>query len=149
MSAETVFAIANNGVIPFWLLLVIAPGWKGTQLLVHGFAIPMLLAVLYLYLAVTSFGGGEGDFFSLAGVAAMFEDPNALLAGWVHYLIFDLFVGAWIVRDSHRRRINHFLAVPCVFFSLMLGPVGLLMYYVLRGVLRNTWTLDETAGLVA
>lgn len=143
MSAEAIFAIANNGVIPFWLLLVFAPGWKWTQVLVHTFAIPMLLAVLYLYLAVTSFGGGEGNFFSLAGVTAMFSDPYALLAGWVHYLIFDLFVGAWIARDARRHQINHLLVAPCLFFTLMLGPVGLLMYYILRGALRKTFTMEE------
>lgn len=148
MSPETIFIIANNGVIPFWLLLVFAPRWKWTQILVHTFALPLLLAVLYLYLAITSFGGGEGNFFSLAGVMALFEDPNAVLAGWIHYLVFDLFVGAWIARDAQRLQIGHFIVVPCLFFTLMLGPAGLLMYYLFRASLRRRFSLDESATAV-
>ncbi len=149
MSTDTLFTIANNYPLPFWLLLVFAPGWKWTQTIVHTFMLPLVLAALYLYLAVTSFGSGEGNFFSLDGIAALFADRNALLAGWIHYLVFDLFVGAWIARDARRMKIHHALVVPCLFFTLMLGPVGLLLYYILRGVTRKRFTLDEIAPAAA
>lgn len=144
MTPETIFSVANIYVIPFWVLLAVAPGWKGTQALVHTFMLPILLAAVYSYMIVTGFGDAEGgNFNSLEGVAALFESPHALTAGWIHYLVFDLFVGAWIVRDSRRLKINHFLVIPCLFFTLMAGPVGLALYMILRIALKKSFTLDE------
>ena len=62
----------------------------------------------------------------------MFSQRGALLAGWVHYLAFDLFVGAWIVATAPKYGIAHWLVLPCLFFTLMAGPVGLLLYFILR-----------------
>jgi len=75
-----------------------------------------------------------------------FTVPEAVIAGWLHYLVFDLFVGAWEVRDAQKRGINHWLVVPCLFFTLILGPVGLLLYIALRFATRKGgWSLDEAA----
>ena len=62
----------------------------------------------------------------------MFQDPWALLAGWVHYLCFDLAVGAWALRDAQRRGLPHLLLVPALVLTFLLGPVGLLLYAGLR-----------------
>lgn len=79
-------------------------------------------------LLVLFFGQADGGFGSLAGVMKLFTNPWAVLAGWVHYLAFDLFVGAWEVRDAEQHGVSHLLVVPCLFFTFMLGPIGLLMY---------------------
>lgn len=146
MSAETLFSICNMAVLPFWGLLVFAPGWKGTRLIVHTFVLPMLLAVVYLVIAVTRFFSGEGGFGSLESVAALFSDPYVLLAGWIHYLVFDLFIGAWEVRDARRLNIPHLAVIPCLVLTFMLGPVGLLCYLLLRWTLRRQFVLDESAA---
>ncbi len=144
MNLETVFTCCNYAVLPAWGLLAVAPRWRGTQLLVHTAAVPLLLAVVYLYFILTGFGGSdEGGFASLQGVMALFSEPRAVLAGWIHYLAFDLFIGAWEVRDAQRRRIHHLLVVPCLFFTLMLGPIGLLLYFILRWTLRREFVIDE------
>jgi len=93
--------------------------------------------------------GGGGNFSSLAGVRTLFESDYALLGGWIHYLVFDLFIGAWEVRDAQRLRINHFLVIPCLFFTLMAGPVGLLMYFILRWALRKQFIVNEGAEAAA
>ena len=100
-----------------------------------------LLGGVYLVLIVRSFGdGGGGGFGSLAEVRTLFENPWALLAGWIHYLAFDLFIGAWEVRDAQRNGLHHLLVVPCLVLTFMLGPVGLLLYLVLRGAItRRVW----------
>ena len=67
-----------------------------------------------------------------------------MLVGWVHYLVFDLFVGAWIVRDARRRGIHHGLVLPCLFFTLMLGPIGLLLYAGLRFARDRATSLVES-----
>jgi ABA4-like protein len=129
MSADTLFVAVNAAVLPAWLLLLVAPRWPGTARVAGGVA-PALLAVVYIVLIVT--GHGQGDFLSLEGVRRLFEAPMFLLAGWVHYLAFDVFVGTWEVQDAHRRGVPHGLVVPCLLLTLMFGPAGLLLYFGVR-----------------
>ena len=145
MSAETLFLLCNNGVLPAWLLLALAPRWPWTQTLVHALWIPVLLGLAYGFALVNGMGNGpEGaSFTSLQGVMLFFTVPFAALAGWIHYLVFDLFVGAWEVRDAQRRGIPHLAVVPCLALTLGLGPLGLLAYLVLRLVLRRELSLQE------
>jgi hypothetical protein len=67
-----------------------------------------------------------------------------VLGGWIHYLVFDLFIGAWIVRDAKRQSINHWITAPFLFATLMIGPAGLMSYLLLRLALKRTVTLTET-----
>ena len=114
-----------------WLLLIVAPRWRLTGMLA-GVAIPSTIAVVYLYLIVRHLPGARGGFGSLADVAALFAQPALLLAGWIHYLAFDLFIGAWQTRDAARLGLSHLLVIPCLVLTLMLGPIGLLTYLVIR-----------------
>jgi hypothetical protein len=83
-------------------------------------------------------GGGFG---SAAEVAILFSNPYLLTAGWVHYLAFDLFVGSWEVRDGKQQGINHFLVVPCLLLTFLLGPTGLVLYLIIRLVKTKRFTL--------
>lgn len=145
MSPETLFLVCNNAVLPAWVLLVVAPGWRWTDLLIHRIWVPTLLGVAYAVAIVQGLGGSpEGSGFgSLAGVMQLFTDPWAMCGGWIHYLVFDLFVGAWEVRDARRLGIPHLLLVPCLLMTLMLGPIGLLLYVALRFARTGATTLDE------
>lgn len=145
MNADLIFSIANFAVIPAWLLLALIPHHNLTHRLVHAVWIPCLLAVFYVWALFFGQPAQEGaGFGSLAALQLLFQSETALLAGWIHYLAFDLFVGAWQVRDAKRYGINHWLVVPCLFFTLMAGPLGLLLYCLLRAALRQTATLSET-----
>jgi hypothetical protein len=119
-----------------WLLLVCLPRarWTSTILPV---AVPLLLAVLYIVLVAATVGRGEGGFSSLAAVRALFADPWALLAGWTHYLAFDLFIGGWEVRDARERGIPHLLIVPALVLTFFFGPAGLLLYLATRWLARG------------
>ena len=145
MDPHIAFTVCNYGVLPAWLLLVIAPHKALTQRLVHALWIPALLTIVY---AIMLFGGPEApegaSFSSLEGVMLFFTMPQATLAGWVHYLAFDLFVGAWETRDARRRGIRHIYIVPCLVLTLMLGPIGLSLYLLLRLALRRSATFDES-----
>lgn len=144
MTPETIFLICNSGVLPAWLLLAFAPDWSFTQRLVHQIWIPILLGSVYLAVLVMSpTMSEEGGFSTLDGVMMLFTSPSFALVGWVHYLVFDLFVGAWEVRDARRRSISHLFVVPCLVMTLMLGPIGLLAYLLLRFALTRAVTLDE------
>ena len=146
MSPETIFSICTTLVLPGWLLLVLAPRWKWTARFIAACLLPLVLSVVYLFLVATHFGRSEGGFGSLAEVGLLFRNPHNLLAGWIHYLAFDLFVGAWEVRDARRLGINHLLVVPCLVLTFLLGPVGLLLYFVLRFATRREFLVGGVNG---
>ena len=99
--------------------------------------LPLALATVYLTLVILHFRESGGGFGSLAGVSKLFENPYMLLAGWIHYLAFDLFTGSWLVRDSQRLRIAHAYVVPCLLLTFLFGPVGLLTWFLIRTSLRG------------
>ena len=125
-----------------WLLLVILPRHSVVQL-VAGVAIPLVLSVGYLMLIVLHFRGAEGGFGSLADVAMLFQKPELLLAGWIHYLAFDLFIGAWQTRDAQRSGLPHLVVIPCLVMTFMLGPIGLLFYFAIRTAKLRTLSLSR------
>lgn len=134
MDPARLFEVVGWIALPGWLLLVFVPRWRWTPLLT-ACLLPSVLAVIYLVLIASNLGSSEGGFGSLAGVKALFTVDAVLLAGWIHYLAFDLFVGSWEVRDAQRQGIRHWWVLPCLVLTFMLGPVGMLTYWVLRGVL--------------
>jgi hypothetical protein len=131
MTAEQLFSILNLVTMAAWLPLVFVPRmrWAATVVPV---VMPSLLAVTYVVLVAATLPQSEGGFSSLGGVRALFDNPWALLAGWTHYLAFDLFIGGWEVRDAQRRGIPHLLVVPALVLTFFLGPGGLLLYLAIR-----------------
>jgi hypothetical protein len=100
--------------------------------------VPALLAVVYVVLVSAALAQGGGGFGSLADVRTLFENPWGLLAGWTHYLAFDLFIGGWEARDARRRGIPHLLVVPSLVLTFVLGPAGLLLYLATRRFVPGT-----------
>ena len=133
MNPETVFSIVNALVMPQWLLMIFAPYWRWTQKLADSYLIPVLLAVTYAFYVITSLGSLDFMSFStLAGIKNMFSEEQSVLVGWIHYLCFDLVAGTYIYKDSLSKGINRILVGVCLFFCLMLGPIGFLLYWILR-----------------
>ena len=144
MRPETIFLICNYGILGFWLLLAVAPKWRPTQTIVHSAIVPVVLATVYAILIVTDRPGPQnGNFFSLDGVMRIFTSPQTVVAAWIHYLVGDLFLGAWEVRDAQRIGIPHWAVLPSLFLTLMFGPVGLASYLVMRFVWKKRLTLVE------
>jgi hypothetical protein len=146
VTPETLFSIAGAVVLPGWALLVFAPRWKWSAHLLAPVVIPALLGVLYVSLLVTHYRGAQGGFGSLAEVRRLFDQPALLLAGWVHYLAFDLFIGSWEVRDARRAGLRHGLVIPCLLLTLLFGPAGLLSYLVVRSVRLRRLSIDGEEG---
>jgi hypothetical protein len=132
MTAEQLFSLTNSLALLGWLLLVFAGRARWAASLVLGVVLPLLLAVVYTGLLVGHWGESGGNFQTLAGVSTLFENHWLLLAGWVHYLAFDLFIGAWEVRDSKALGISHWIVLPCLALTFLFGPVGLLLYFLIR-----------------
>ena len=131
MTPTDLFTVANLTVVPAWLMLAVLPRWRWTRI-VAAYAVPAALGVVYLLIMLQEFDLDGGGFGSLAEVSRLFENPWMLLAGWIHYLAFDLFIGAWEVRDASRLNIPHPYVIPCLLLTFLVGPVGLLAYFIVR-----------------
>lgn len=140
---ETIFSFASFIAMFGWILLVVLPADPRVKLLT-AVIIPMTLSAIYLVFIYLHFGDAPGGFGSLADVKTLFAKDELLLAGWVHYLAFDLFIGAWESRDSQRLGIPRLVMVPCYAMTFMLGPIGLLFYLAIRTA--KTKALDLEAA---
>jgi hypothetical protein len=136
MTADQLFAILNLIAMTAWLPMIFLPTvrWASRVLPI---VVPALLSIVYVVLVASMLAQSEGGFSSLAGVRALFEKPWMLLAGWTHYLAFDLFVGGWEVRDAQRRGIRHLIIVPALLLTFLFGPAGLLLYLAIRSSVSN------------
>ncbi len=131
MDASTVFQIVNTAVLPAWLILIFFSKKSWRNPVIYIFA--MLMAVVYAFYVVSGLGSMDLEAFSkLEGIKAMFSSDVAVLTGWVHYLVFDLLVGNWIVNNAQKHKINHYLVIPCLLFCFMFGPVGFLIYSAIK-----------------
>ena len=125
-----------------WFLLIFVPKLNSARI-AAGVAIPLILSAGYLALIAMHFQGADGGFGSLAEVATLFGKQELLLAGWIHYLAFDLFIGAWEVRDARRHEIPHLVVIPCLVMTFMLGPIGLLFYFAIRTAKTRRVEIDQ------
>ncbi len=137
-----IFKVASRFTLVGWILLAVFPRWEYSLPVTMGIVV-LLLCALYTYLIFLGKHLDEpgqkakGNFWSLKGVMNLFKTPRAVLAGWVHYLAFDLAVGAFIVADAARYDIHQLLLLPILILTLMLGPAGLLAYFILRSVMTG------------
>lgn len=135
MTPTTVFSIANILVLPMWILMIFLPKWKVTQFLMRYKLIPLLLSLIYaVYIIQSLMTGGMMDFGSLASVTELFTNETAVLAGWVHYLAFDLLVGMWIVGQNGKVGIHQALLAICLLGTFMFGPLGFLFFMLLKAL---------------
>ena len=142
MAPDRAFAFASNLAVLGWLLLVaslfVPTAWRARLRLLGGRVVPVLLAAGYVVALVVWWpdARGQGGFGSLAEVATLFSVPGLLLAGWVHYLAFDLLVGRWEIDDSGVGGLAAWWLVPCLILTFLFGPAGWLLYLLARTAMR-------------
>lgn len=134
MSPDAIFQVANPLALLGWSALLASPFLPRFAEITAGTIIPLLLSTAYLGLVLAFWSGAEGGFDSLSAVARLFETRELLLAGWLHYLAFDLFVGAWITRTARAEGLPFLLVVPCLVLSFLFGPAGFLLFCAIRAV---------------
>ena len=137
LNYENIYLIANWGVIPFWLLLIILPNHGLTNFFVQSIIAPLLLAGAYAFVAYNIFlEGNILDSFELYsgldGLYSMFSSESFLLVFWIHFLAISLFLGAWISRDSQKYMVSRFFVIISLILTYFTGPVGLLIYWFIR-----------------
>jgi len=135
MSPDSIFQICSTIAMAGWIvLLIISPFWSSFDKFLIGIIIT-LFAIVYAWLIFQVFSPGDFEKFgSLNGVMELFTDKTAVTAGWVHYLAFDLLTGIWIKKNAQKYNIHHLILVPCLLLTFMLGPIGLLLYLLVRSI---------------
>jgi len=143
---DTLFQLAGPLAVLGWLSLALAPFAPRIADALAALVIPALFSIAYTALVLVHWADAPGGFGSLAEVMALFTTPAVALAGWVHYLAFDLFVGAWITRTARAEGISHLLILPCLVLTFLFGPAGFLAFTALRASLaaRNRMTKAAT-----
>jgi hypothetical protein len=131
MNQAQVFSIVSTIAALHWVLLIVVPKWKVTQWLANRAAVPLLLSVVYCIYIAGFFNIHGGGFGSIQEVRTLFGNDNLLLAGWVHYLAFDLLIGFSIIKSAQANAIPHWLVIPCLALTFMFGPCGYLLYQII------------------
>lgn len=149
MTAEQIFNAANIFVLPFWALMILLPNWGITRKVMNSFIPFVVLAILYIYLFITSITPENAAALSnpkLADIARFFADEKATATGWIHFLVMDLFVGRWIYWEGQRTGVwtIHSLAL-----SLFAGPMGLLSHIITYWVTQKIFPSSEDGQTVS
>ena len=132
MTPDQLFQFANPLALLGWSALLVAPVAPRAAQAVAAAAVPLLLSLAYTGLVLAFWSQAPGGFGSLAEVQTLFTHPQIALAGWLHYLAFDLFLGAWAVRTARAEGIPHWTVIPCLLLTFLFGPAGLLAFAIVR-----------------
>ena len=137
INSETIYLVANWGVIPFWLLLIFIPNHGITNFFVQSIIAPIILAAAYIYLSYNLYLennilDGFELYKGLDGLYSMFANETFLLVFWLHFLAISLFAGSWMVRDGKRYFLPKIIIIPSLVLTYFTGPVGIFIYWFLR-----------------
>lgn len=143
MNIDQVFQLCNAIALIAWIILIALPSWNRSDLFLTG-VIVTLFGVIYSYLIFSTFSFDDMQKFgSIEGLQELFQNKTMVLAGWVHYLAFDLMTGIFIRKNARLHNINYWFTVPCLIFTFMLGPVGLLLYFLIRWIATRNFFADN------
>ena len=138
LTFNNIYLWTNFGLLPFWIMLIIIPNSKVTQILINSVILPLILSTAYVYVIYQSVLLDEPIFdifklyLSLDNLYTVFATESFLLVFWLHFLTLNLFLGSWVSRDG----VKHNISRSLVFFPLILiyftGPLGLVLYWLIR-----------------
>jgi Domain of unknown function (DUF4281) len=137
VSLEFIFMACQGFALIGWLALAFSP-INRAYCVPFARGVALMLAVAYLAQLLFNMEQVDGgSFTTIDGITTLFSAAPNVMLGWTHYLVFDLFIGSWEVEDGAERGIPHWLLLPCLGLTLMFGPVGLLLYFVVRTVWKQ------------
>ncbi len=143
MSNDTLFTLVNGIALVGWLILIIFPFRPFTNRLLIGVVVT-LLCITYAVLVYKMLQPGDfKKFMTLDGVSSMLAVPGTALAGWIHYLALDLVTGLFIAHNATKHGIGYAWVLPCLLLTFILGPVGLLLYFLFRWALTKYYFADN------
>ncbi|MBM3642877.1 MAG: DUF4281 domain-containing protein [Alphaproteobacteria bacterium] len=133
MTLDTAFSAYNALAVVGWAILILAPSWRFGRNVISGRALPALFSLSYAIIFLPALIGSEGGFVSIEALRTLLTaDPRIVLGAWLHYLAFDMFIGAWMAGEAEQRGIPHAWMVPVLLATFLAGPVGWLAFFALR-----------------
>ena len=137
LTYENIYLIANWGVLPFWIMLLIAPNHALTKFFVHSIVVPLILAIAYIFVSYkiylsNNIFNGFNLYFGLENLYSVYSEESFLLIFWLHFLSISLFLGSWISRDGQRHLMPKFIVGFCLIITYFTGPLGILIYWFIR-----------------
>jgi len=138
LTFENIYLWTNFGVIPFWLMLIIIPNSKITQILINSILLPLIFSTTYVYLIYQTILLDEPLFeifklyLSLDNLYTVFATENFLLIFWIHFIALNLFLGSWVSRDAVKYNISRSLVFIPIILIYFTGPLGLVLYWLFR-----------------
>ncbi len=139
MNQETIFSIVNGIALISWIILLIVPFRPITNKIILGVSITILCVAYAVLLFQTLQPTDFQKFGTLEGITSLQSVPGAVLVGWIHYLAFDLMAGLFIANNASKHGIRHIVIVPALLGTFMMGPVGLLLYLIIRWAITKHW----------
>ena len=139
MPMATLFSAASLLVLPFWVLMIVAPRWRITERITRSPLIVLGPVIVYTALVLPEMttilpAVARPD---LPAIAGLLGSPRGATIAWAHFLAFDLFVGRWAYLDAGERGVPGLLMGPILLLVLLLGPMGLGLYLAVRGRWRS------------
>jgi hypothetical protein len=138
LTFENIYIFSNYGILPFWLLLIVAPRSKITQILVNSIILPLILSAAYVYVVYQTILLDEKIFetfklyLSIDDLYTIFATESFLLIFWIHFLALSLFLGSWVSRDAVKYNIPKKIVVFPLVLIYFTGPVGFILYWTIR-----------------
>jgi Domain of unknown function (DUF4281) len=145
IAPDMVVAWGGKVAITGWIVLILLPRRWPLLAGLSAYVLPFVLGLGYCGIMLTVFGRVEGGYGSFSEIRTLFTSDAALAAGWLHYLAFDLFIGAWIARESDVIGLSRLLQAPILAITFWFGPGGLVLFLVTRMGVRTISTLDPAS----
>ena len=137
-SIETLYMWINLGVLPFWFILIVFPQSHLSRIFVTSIFPFFILSGVYIFILYKSyligydFDGNFSLYLGLSELSRLFEDHLYIMVFWTHFIAINLFIGGWIVKDSQKFSINKVLMAVPLIVTYLIGPIGLLLYWIIR-----------------
>ncbi len=135
---ETLYMWINLGVLPFWFILIVFPQSHLSRIFVTSIFPFLILSVAYIFILYQSylfgydFDGNFSLYLGLSELSRLFEDHFYIMIFWTHFIAINLFIGGWIVKDSQKFSINKVLMAVPLIVTYLVGPIGLILYWIIR-----------------
>ena len=135
---EILYMWINLGVLPFWFILIVFPQSHLSRIFVASIFPFFILSGIYIFILYKSyligydFNGNFTLYLGLSELSRLFEDHLYIMIFWTHFIAINLFIGGWIVKDSQKFSINKVLMAVPLIVTYLIGPIGLILYWIIR-----------------
>jgi len=135
---EILYYWVNLGALPFWLILIFFPNSKICRIFVTSIFPFLILSGAYIfilyksYLSSYDYSSNFDLYLNKDNLKNLLSNDYFLIMFWVHFISINLFTGGWIVKDSQKFTINKFLIIVPLVITYLIGPIGLIVYWLIR-----------------